>query len=111
MAHDLGCRVLETFVSLCFKNSYICIIMNELSPQQKSVLRRVTVPIGSILNINGVRLMCIERPHVVHPSDACRGCYFSVENKTCPPSQCSKFGRMDGHNVWFIRYEDSEDCK
>lgn len=92
---------------------YICIVMNELSPQQKSVLRRVTVPIGSILDIGGVRLKCIERPDVrtMHVSEACSGCYFSIENKTCPPSQCSRFGRLDDKNVWFVRYEDSEDCK
>lgn len=85
--------------------------MSELSPQQKSVLRRTTVAVGSIFEINGVRLRCIERPRVDYAAEACRGCYFSIENKTCPPSQCSRFGRLDGKNVWFVRYEDIEDCK
>ena len=95
----------ETFVSLCFINVYICIVMNELSPQQKSVLRKVTVDVGSVLDINGVLLKCVERPsvHSMHVSEACSGCYFSKENKTCPPSQCSSFGRKDGRNVWFVR--------
>jgi hypothetical protein len=103
----------EIFISLCFINVYICIIMKELSPQQKSVLRKVTVDVGSIINIGGVLLKCIERPDVrtLHVSEACSGCYFSIENKTCPPSQCSRFGRLDEKNVWFVRYEEVEDSK
>lgn len=86
--------------------------MSELSPHEKSILRHTTVDIGSVLDINGVRLLCIERPPVstIHVADACMGCYFSKENKTCPPSQCSSFGRLDGRNVWFVRYEDIKDC-
>ena len=87
--------------------------MNELSPHERSILRRVTIEVGSVFDVNGVRLRCIERPgvHTMCVSEACSGCYFSLENKTCPPSQCSSFGRQDGKNVWFVRYEDTENCK
>ena len=30
------------------------------------------------------------------------GCYFGINNLTCPKSQCSSFGRNDGKNVWFV---------
>lgn len=76
-----------------------------LSPSLKSVVQRVTYPLGEEFSINGVLLRCVERPRVGHASDACSGCYFSLENKTCPPSQCSSFGRTDGRNVWFVRVE------
>lgn len=61
-----------------------------------------TFPIGYEFESSGVLLRCIERPEVSHCSDACRGCYFCVNNLTCPRSQCSSFGRTDGKNVWFV---------
>ena len=79
--------------------------MNKLSPHERSLLRKVTIDVGAEISINGVRLRCIERPSVssICVSEACSGCYFSQENKTCPPSQCSSFGRQDGKNVWFVK--------
>lgn len=73
-----------------------------MSPAERSMVSMVTYPIGSIHEIGGIYVRCIERPYVSCPLDACRGCYFSISNKTCPPSQCSKFGRTDGKNVWFV---------
>ena len=54
--------------------------MNELSPHERSLLRKVTIEVGAEFSINGVRLKCIERPYVSCASDACAGCYFSQEN-------------------------------
>ena len=98
----------EIFISLYFIYCYNCGVMSKMSPHERSILRRVTVGIGSVIDVNGVLLKCIERSHVSCVSEACSGCYFSQENKTCPPSQCSSWGRHDGKNVWFVRYEDIE---
>ena len=83
---------------------------NQLSPAMKSVLSRTTYPIGEVFEVNGVRIRCIKRPYVEYVAMACSGCYFSQENKTCPPSQCSVFGRTDGKNVWFVK-EEEEDAR
>jgi hypothetical protein len=103
-------NILFQFVSVSY---YICIVMSKLSAHERSILSHTTVNIGSVFDVGGVKLACIERPPVatMHAADACIGCYFSKENKTCPPSQCSSFGRLDGRNVWFVRYEDIKDCK
>lgn len=74
-----------------------------MSPAMKSVVMRTTYPIGKVFEVNGVFVRCVERSRVLNVSEACSGCYFSMENKTCPPSQCSSFGRTDGRNVWFVR--------
>lgn len=95
---------IATFVSFCFNDYYICSMKKEsVTPAQKSVIRRTTYPIGKVFEVNGVYVRCIERPYVESSCDACIGCYFSQENKTCPPSQCSTFGRTDGKNVWFVK--------
>lgn len=73
-----------------------------MSPAERSIVERTTYAIGSRYDIGGVVLRCIERPLVSCPQDACSGCYFSRSHKTCPPSQCSSFGRTDGRNVWFV---------
>lgn len=79
-----------------------------ISPALKSVLQRVTLPIGEVISVNGVLVRCVERPPIsrISVSDACSGCYFRRFNKTCPPSQCSSFGRTDGKNVWFVELDD-----
>ena len=103
-------KIIFHFIVECV---YICIVMSKLSAHERSLLNHTTVGIGSVIDVGGVLLKCIERPSVysLHVVDACSGCYFSKENKTCPPSQCSSFGRLDGMNVWFIRYEDIKDCE
>lgn len=82
-----------------------------MSPAERSVVERTTYAIGSKYEVGGVSVRCIERPVVSCPQDACRGCYFCVERKTCPPSQCSALGRTDGKNVWFIKEDNHEDVK
>ena len=74
-----------------------------LSPAERSIIEKTTWDIGEVYEIGGVYVRCVERPHVSCPLDACRGCYFSEAYKTCPPSQCSSFGRSDGRNVWFVK--------
>ena len=81
---------------------------NQLSPALRSVLMRTTYPIGMEFEVSGVMIRCIERPYVEDVCMACSGCYFSQENKTCPPSQCSVFGRTDGKNVWFVEVRDEK---
>lgn len=75
--------------------------MKKDHPSMKHIENHTTYPIGHEFKSNGVRLVCIERPFVSW-CDACRGCYFSEHNLTCPKSQCSSFGRTDGKNVWFV---------
>ena len=73
-----------------------------LIPQERSVLERTTMPIGTVFRSNGVLLRCVEADHVDFPRDACSGCYYSQNYLTCPRSQCSALGRTDGRNVWFV---------
>lgn len=74
-----------------------------LSPAERSIVERTTYRIGEVFEVGGVYVKCIERPHITCPQEACNGCYFSEKYKTCPPSQCSSFGRTDGKNVWFVK--------
>ena len=74
-----------------------------LSPAERSIVEKTTYPIGGVFEIGGVLVRCIERPRITRPQEACSGCYFSERYKTCPPSQCSAFGRTDGKNVWFVK--------
>lgn len=74
-----------------------------LSPAERSIVEKTTYPIGGVYEIGGVYVRCIERPRIECPQDACKGCYFSEGYKTCPPSQCSSFGRTDRKNVWFVK--------
>jgi hypothetical protein len=76
-----------------------------MSPAERSVVERTTLPIGEIYEIGDVRVKCIERPKIICPQDSCCGCYFCIEKKTCPPSQCSSLGRTDGMNVWFVKVD------
>jgi hypothetical protein len=85
-----------------------------MSPAERSIVERTTFPLGEEFRIGDVLLRCVERPYISCPQDACRGCYFSENYRTCPPSQCSSFGRTDRKNVWFVEvndHEDSENCK
>lgn len=85
-----------------------------MSPAERSIIEKTTYPIGYVFSVGDVLLKCIERPWNPCPQENCKGCYFSDAYKTCPPSQCSSFGRTDGKNVWFVEvndHEDSEDCK
>lgn len=73
-----------------------------LTPQERSILKKETMPLGTIFRSNGVMLRCVLRPEIELPRDACSGCYYSQNYLTCPKSQCSSFGRTDGKNVWFV---------
>ena len=73
-----------------------------LTPQERSILEKETMPIGTVFRSNGVMLRCVLRSEVEKVRDACIGCYYSQNYLTCPKSQCSSFGRKDGCNVWFV---------
>lgn len=73
-----------------------------ISPQERSIINKTTTPLGAVFESNGVYLRCVERASVGSPQEACRGCFFAINNVTCPKSQCSSFGRTDGRNVWFV---------
>lgn len=65
---------------------------------------RYFVAIGEEFESSGVRYCCVERVGVNCPADACIGCSFHKENRTCPPYVCSAFDRLqDGKSVWFVR--------
>lgn len=73
-----------------------------LHPSIRNIENKTTYPVGYEFESNGVTLRCIERPYVSSSMDVCKGCYFRINNLTCPKSQCSVFGRTDGKNVWFV---------
>ena len=77
-----------------------------MSPQERSILYQCTYPIGKVFASNGTYVKCVERPSGLTPVLACSGCFYS--DKTCPRSQCSRFGRTDGMNVWFIEISKEE---
>ena len=95
---------MSMIVDKCFIMSNFADVMVKVScsPSERSVINKSTIPVGEIFESHGVFLMCIERPYVSCPLEACSGCYFSVNNLTCPKSQCSRFGRTDERNVWFV---------
>lgn len=81
-------------------------IKDLVTPQEKSILFKTTMPVGTEFMSNGVLLRCVLRPEVEYVKDACSGCFYSRNYVTCPKSQCSSFGRRDGLNVWFVEVED-----
>lgn len=83
--------------------------MNRESPmslQVRSIVKKITFPLGKEFVSNGELLRVVERPYVEFPCNACDGCFFREGNLTCPRSQCSSFGRTDGKNIWFVRVDD-----
>lgn len=69
------------------------------------------VPLGGEFDRYGVRLLCIRRPKGLLPTAACKGCWFRRSRIggvviNCNDIQCSKFDRMDGVNVWFVKKEE-----
>jgi hypothetical protein len=81
---------------------FAVVMSKSVKPQERSIINKTTMPIGEVFESNGVMLRCVERPYISDWKDACIGCFFSVHNVTCPKSQCSRFGRTDGKNVWFV---------
>jgi hypothetical protein len=80
-------------------------IKDSLTPQEKSILFKTTMPVGTEFMSNGVLLRCVVRPEVEFARDACSGCFYSQNYVTCPKSQCSSIGRKDGVNVWFVEVD------
>ena len=74
--------------------------ITETTPAERSVINKTTIPLGMEFEHCGVLLRCVERPYIECTRDACSGCYFA--NRHCPKSQCSRFGRTDERNVWFV---------
>ena len=71
-----------------------------VSPQERSIINKSTIPLGVVFASNGTWVRCVLRPYIDIPMNGCDGCFF--KDKTCPKSQCSSFGRTDGNNVWFV---------
>ena len=95
-------NICKLFLLFIAKLSYFVFVMKKEHPSMKHVESHTTFPIGYEFRSNGVLLRCVERPKVSSWRDACMGCYFGINNLTCPNSQCSSFGRNDGKNVWFV---------
>lgn len=68
---------------------------------KRSRIPRTDVPIGGVIYRKGRRYLCVERPVVGLPSEACSGCSFNVSEFKCIGLRCSRFDRSDGNNVWF----------
>lgn len=72
------------------------------------------VDVGEVLEYEGYRYLCVERPLLAMPSEACRGCDFSLKYRGCDKVKCSAWDRRDGRNVWYrelgrVRSEDDKD--
>lgn len=96
-------KQIDSDVAICFQMFKFAVVMKKeeaMSPQERSIIRKTTFPIGEVFESNGVLVECVLRPYVGVCADACGGCFF--RDKTCPKSQCSSFGRTDGKNVWFV---------
>lgn len=93
--------VIYRFVSKIYNFAEV-MSLSSMTPQERSVLYRTTMPIGTEFESNGVRLRCVLRPEIEYPRDACSGCFYSRNYVTCPKSQCSSIGRNDGKSVWFV---------
>lgn len=93
-----------TCVAICFQIINFAEVMKNrsISPQIRSIINKTTMPVGEVFESNGVLLRCVERPFVEDWKEGCSGCFFAVNNVTCPKSQCHKFGRTDGKSVWFV---------
>jgi len=59
------------------------------------------VDVGEVLEYEGYRYLCVARPEVGMPSEACRGCDFALKYRGCDKVKCSVWDRRDGRNVWF----------
>lgn len=67
---------------------------------------RLFIEVGKSILLSGKRYQCVERPLNLYPSEACSGCIFRINHKTCPPYMCSKFDRYDKKNIWFVEYDE-----
>lgn len=72
-----------------------------MTPEERSILKKTTFPLGYEFRSHGTVVRVVERPPLEFPCEACKGCFF-VGYPTCPRSQCSSIGREDGINVWFV---------
>lgn len=72
-----------------------------MTPEQRSILKKTTFPIGYEFVSHGVLVRVVDRPELEFPCEACKGCFF-MGYPTCPRSQCSALGREDGRNIWFV---------
>lgn len=61
--------------------------------------------VGETIRLDGVMYEVVERniPDAMKDrySLTCKGC--DLQNKPCERLQCSRWDRIDGKNVWFVR--------
>lgn len=63
------------------------------------------IPVGATFSRRGVEYMCVLRPRLLEPCEACLGCAFNASSLHCSGLRCSVFDRADGNNVWFKEVE------
>lgn len=68
----------------------------------RSRIPRTDIPVGREFEMDGVRLVVCRRGVVYEPKDACMGCWFKTEGRSCYGLRCSSFDRADRVNVWFV---------
>lgn len=68
---------------------------------KRSRIPRTDIPVGGSFFRKGKEYVCVRRPRVSLPSEACAGCAFNTSDVKCHGLRCSVFDRTDGNNVWF----------
>lgn len=63
--------------------------------------------IGKPFTRQGVLLVAVRRPEMLHHREACRGCFFKDVGCSTSLLACSSFDRRDGVSVWFQAIEDT----
>lgn len=69
---------------------------------KRSRIPRTDIPVGGTFYRKGKEYVCIRRPRLSLPSEACSGCSFNASDVKCHGLRCSVFDRSDGNNVWFV---------
>lgn len=72
---------------------------------QRSRIPRTDIAVGDSFFRKGREYVCIRRPKLSSPSEACSGCSFGASEVKCHGLRCSVFDRSDGNNVWFVEVE------
>ena len=72
---------------------------------KRSRIPRTDIAIGDTFFRKGREYVCVRRPRVSLPSEACSGCSFNTSDVKCIGLRCSSFDRSDRNNVWFEEVE------
>lgn len=67
------------------------------------------IPVGGRVRVGVREYVCVLRPSVSSPQDACMGCAFRNGRPSCGDLQCGAWDRADGAWVWYARVKGAGD--